>query len=77
MIPEAIIVKITMKSIRGERVISSQHNASHSAAMNPKRILLPVVITMKHFKIVNKVPTRFVRQERASSGVHRAEATRR
>ena len=44
MIPEATIVKITMKSILGERVTSSTHSASHSAAMKPNLILFPVVI---------------------------------
>ena len=46
MIPDATMVKITMKSILAARVSNSQHNPSHSSRMHAKRIKLPVVITV-------------------------------
>ena len=46
MIPDATMVKITMKSILAARVSNSQHNPSHNSRMQAKRIKLPVVITV-------------------------------
>lgn len=47
MIPEATMVKITMKSIRAALVSKSQHKPSHKSRMHTKRIMLPVVIVSK------------------------------
>ena len=44
MMPDATMVKITMKSILAARVSNSQHNPSHSSRMHAKRIQFPVVI---------------------------------
>ena len=46
MIPEATIVKITMKSILAALVSSSQHNPTHNSRMHTKRIMFPVVISL-------------------------------
>ena len=44
MIPDATIVKITMKSMRAALVSSSQHNPTHKSRMQTKRMRFPVVI---------------------------------
>lgn len=44
MMPDATMVKITMKSILAALVSSSQHNPSHSSRMQAKRMMLPFVI---------------------------------
>lgn len=44
MIPEATMVKITMKSILAARVSSSQHNPTHKSRMQINRMRFPVVI---------------------------------
>ena len=42
--PDAMMVKITLKSILDESVSSNQHSPTHSAAINPNLIFSPVVI---------------------------------
>lgn len=44
MMPEAMMVKITIKSILGERVNSSPHSPTHRAAIKPNLIFSPVVM---------------------------------
>ena len=44
MIPDATMVKITIKSMRAALVSNSQHNPSHNSRMQTKRMILPVVI---------------------------------
>lgn len=44
MMPDAKMVKITMKSMRAARVISIQHNPTHKSRIQAKRMILPVVI---------------------------------
>ena len=44
MMPEAMMVKITIKSILGERVNSNPHSPTHRAAIKPNLIFSPVVI---------------------------------
>ena len=44
MMPEAMMVKITIKSILDESVSSNPHSPTHSAAINPNLIFSPVVI---------------------------------
>ena len=44
MMPDATIVKITIKSILAARVSSSQHNPTHRSRIQTKRIAFPVVI---------------------------------
>ena len=54
MMPDATMVKITMKSMRAALVISSQHNPSHNSRMHTKRIRLPVVIVQLIFGLICK-----------------------
>ena len=49
MMPDATMVKITMKSMRAARVSSSQHNPTHRSRMHVKRIIFPVFITTLRF----------------------------
>ena len=46
MMPDATMVKITMKSILAALVINNQHNPTHKSRMQIKRIIFPVVITL-------------------------------
>ena len=45
MMPEATMVKITMKSMRAALVSNSQHKPTQRSRMQINRIILPVVIT--------------------------------
>ena len=49
MMPEAMMVKITMKSILAARVSSNQHKPNHSSRMQAKRMAFPVVIAFSFF----------------------------
>ena len=44
MMPDATIVKITMKSIVAARESSIQHNPTHSSRMQANLMMFPVVI---------------------------------
>ena len=44
MIPEATMVKITIKSILAALESNIQHNPTHKSRMQIKRIIFPVVI---------------------------------
>lgn len=44
MMPDATMVKITMKSMCAALVNSSQHNPSHNSRMHTKRMILLVDI---------------------------------
>ena len=50
MMPDATIVKITMKSIFAALVSNSQHSPSHNSRMQAKRMMLPVVIVFNSFQ---------------------------
>ncbi len=45
MMPDATMVKSTMKSILAALVISSQHNPSHKSRMHTNLMILFVVMT--------------------------------
>ena len=49
MMPDATMVKITMKSIFAALVINNQHNPTHKSRMQIKRIIFPVFITYLRF----------------------------
>lgn len=49
MMPDAIMVKITMKSILAARVSSNQHNPTHRSRIQVKRMAFPVVIAFWSF----------------------------
>jgi len=44
MMPDATMVKITMKSMRAARVSNIQHNPTHRSRMHANLIILPVVM---------------------------------
>ena len=44
IIPEATMVKMTMKSILAALVSNNQHNPTHNSRMHTNRIAFPVVI---------------------------------
>jgi len=44
MIPDATMVKMTIKSMRAALVSSSQHNPTHKSRMQAKRMRFPVVM---------------------------------
>ena len=52
MMPDATMVKITMKSILAALVSSSQHSPTHRSRMQMNRMRLPVVIWMHHLIVV-------------------------
>ena len=43
--PDATMVKTTIKSMRAALVSSNQHNPTHNSRMHTKRIMFPVVIS--------------------------------
>ena len=49
MMPDATMVKSTMKSILAALVSNSQHNPSHNSTMHANRIKLPVDIIASRF----------------------------
>jgi len=46
MMPDATMVKITMKSILAARVSNNVHSAIHNSRMQAKRMMFPVVIAI-------------------------------
>ena len=52
IMPEATMVKITMKSILAARVSNNQHSTIHNSKMQAKRMIFPVVIALSFFSVV-------------------------
>ncbi len=54
MMPDATMVKTTIKSMRAALVSSNQHNPSHNSRIHTKRSRLPVVIVQLIFGLICK-----------------------